>query len=87
MPPLAQTFPHTPYALCPGETQSGTNQDCFPTILQHFVVKNCFYFKTPDGAGGVSSLSYYCKMIQCSILNSIRTFPTYILGKWYVFLC
>ncbi len=28
--------------------------NCFPTIMQHFVVKKCFYFKTPDGAASIS---------------------------------
>ncbi len=23
--------------------------NCVTTIVQHFVVKKCFYFKTPDG--------------------------------------
>ncbi len=31
----------------------------FPTIMQHFVVKKCIYFKTPDGAASISSPSYY----------------------------
>ncbi len=31
---------------------------CFPTIMQHFVVKKCFYFKTPDGAASILSPSY-----------------------------
>ncbi len=26
--------------------------------MQHFVVKKCFYFKTPDGAASISSPSY-----------------------------
>ncbi len=30
----------------------------FPTIMQHLVVKKCFYFKTPDGAASISSPSY-----------------------------
>ncbi len=32
--------------------------NCFTAIMQHFVVKNCFYFKTPDGAASISSSSY-----------------------------
>ncbi len=32
--------------------------NCFTTILQHFVVKKCFYFKTPDGAASISSPFY-----------------------------
>ncbi len=32
--------------------------NCFPTIMQYFVVKKCFYFKTPDGAASISSRSY-----------------------------
>ncbi len=32
--------------------------NCFTTIMQHFVVKKCFYFKTPDGAASISSPSY-----------------------------
>ncbi len=33
--------------------------NCFPTTMQHFVVKKkCFYFKTPDGAASISSPSY-----------------------------
>ncbi len=32
--------------------------NCFPTIMQHFVVKKCLYFKTPDGAASISSPSY-----------------------------
>ncbi len=32
--------------------------NCFPIIMQHFVVKKCFYFKTPDGAASISSPSY-----------------------------
>ncbi len=31
--------------------------NCFPTIMQHFVVKKC-NFKTPDGAASISSPSY-----------------------------
>ncbi len=34
------------------------NYNCFPTFVQHFVVKKCFYFKTPDGAASISSPSY-----------------------------
>ncbi len=33
--------------------------NCSPTIMQHFVVKKCFYFKTPDGAASISSPSYW----------------------------
>ncbi len=33
--------------------------NCFLTIMQHFVVKKCFYFKTPDGAASISSPSYW----------------------------
>ncbi len=29
-----------------------------PTIMQDFVVKKYFYFKTPDGAASISSPSY-----------------------------
>ncbi len=32
--------------------------NCLTTIMQHFVVKKCFYFKTPDGAASISSPSY-----------------------------
>ncbi len=32
--------------------------NCFTTIMQHFVVKKCLYFKTPDGAASISSPSY-----------------------------
>ncbi len=32
--------------------------NCFTTIMQHFVVKICFFFKTPDGAASISSPSY-----------------------------
>ncbi len=35
-----------------------SSYNCFPTIMQHFVVKKCFYFKTPDGAASISSPSY-----------------------------
>ena len=31
--------------------------NCFTTIMQHFVVKKCFYFMTPDGAASISSPS------------------------------
>ncbi len=31
--------------------------NCFTTIRHHFVVKKCFYFKTPDGAASISSPS------------------------------
>ncbi len=33
--------------------------NCFTTIMQHFVVKECFYLKTPDGAASISSPSYW----------------------------
>ncbi len=32
--------------------------NCFPTIMQHFVVKKCFCLKIPDGAASISSPSY-----------------------------
>ncbi len=32
--------------------------NCFTTIMQHFVVKKCFYLKTPDGAASISSPSF-----------------------------
>ncbi len=32
--------------------------NCFTTIMQHFVVKKCFYFKTSDDAASISSPSY-----------------------------
>ncbi len=32
--------------------------NCFTTIMQHFVVKKCFCFKTPGGAASISSFSY-----------------------------
>ncbi len=38
--------------------------NCFTTIMQYFVVKKSFYFKTPDGAASISSPSYYCNRLQ-----------------------
>ncbi len=32
--------------------------NCF-TTMQHFVVKKCFYFRTPDGAASISSPPYF----------------------------
>ncbi len=32
--------------------------NCFTTIMQHFVVKKWFYFKTPNGAASISCPSY-----------------------------
>ncbi len=31
--------------------------NCFTIIMQHFVVKKCFYFKRPDGAASITSPS------------------------------
>ncbi len=50
--------------------------NCFPTIMQHFVVKKCFYFKTPDGAASISSPSYllqfYLGHIQLIYVSKLR---------------
>ncbi len=32
--------------------------NCFKTIMQHFLVKKWFYFKTPNGAASILSPSY-----------------------------
>ncbi len=37
--------------------------NCFTTIMQHFVAKKCFYFKTPDGAASISSPSYWSEQL------------------------
>ena len=50
--------------------------NCFLTIMQHFVVKKCFYFKTPDGAASISRPSY------CRAKRSSRS--TYM---GYLWLC
>ncbi len=33
--------------------------NCFTTIMQHLVVKKCYYFKIPDSAASISSPSSY----------------------------
>ncbi len=43
--------------------------NCFPTIMQHFVFKKCFHFKTPDGAASISSPSYYLNLSSARIPN------------------
>ncbi len=47
--------------------------NCFPTIMQHFVVKKNFYFKTPDGDGAasISSPSYWENCLHFLLLDPI----------------
>ncbi len=42
--------------------------NCLTAIMQHFVVKKCFYFKTPDGAASISSPSYYGQVKRDTIV-------------------
>ena len=58
----------------------------FPTIMQHFVVKKCFYFKTPDVAASISSPSYwsitkqFCRLKKkTNILLPQNTIGSYIV--------
>ncbi len=54
--------------------------NCFTTIMQHFVVKKSFYFKTPDGAASISSPSY---SPQCPSTNA--TGSTTLAGTGAIF--
>ncbi len=49
--------------------------NCFTTIMQHFVVKKCFYFKTPDGAASISSPSYSIRVFYVHSIPSSEALP------------
>ena len=40
--------------------------NCFATIMQHFVVKKCLYFKTPDGAASIRAPPIVMDHIFCT---------------------
>ncbi len=48
--------------------------NCFTTIMQHFVVKKCFYFKTPDGTASILSPSYCTQIAHWTNLKCLHKF-------------
>ncbi len=59
--------------------------NCFPSSMQHFVVKKCFYFKAPDGAASISSPSYCLLLFYILCLGKTNFIFTQWLpmGLWH----